>query len=338
METFKKMPKIDLHCHLDGSLSIETIRDLSKEAGISVPESDDELKKLLVAPENCGSLKEYLEKFSLPISLLNIKQNLRKASYSVVEAAAKENVTYIEIRFAPLSFTNKGLKVFEIIEEVILGMKKAEEDFNINANIIVCGMRHEPVEKNIEMLKAAREFLGYGLCAIDIAGNELEFPTYTQRDLFIEAKKLDMPFTIHAGECENSQNVIDAVELGAKRIGHGIAIKDNEEARKLCLNRGIGLELCPTSNMQTKAIASWAEYPIRMFMDEGLKVTVNTDNRMVSDTNLTNEFTKLNKYFGIGEEEIRKIYLNSIDCAFASDEVKQILYKKMIDVSQYKQL
>lgn len=329
MNEIRSIPKIDLHCHLDGSLSTETIRDLAKQSEISIPESDTELKKLLIAPENCGSLMEYLERFRLPISCLNIKENLRKASYSVVEDAARENVTYIEVRFAPLSHINRGLKVFEVLEEVILGMKKAEEDFNINANIIACGMRHEPVEKNIEMLKAAREFLGFGLCAIDIAGNELDFPPYAQRELFSEARRLNMPFTIHAGECGSAQNVIDAVELGAKRIGHGIAIKYSEEARKLCLRKGIGLEMCPTSNMQTKAIASWDDYPIRMFMDDGLKVTVNTDNRTVSDTNLTNEFHILNRHFGINEEEIRKIYLNSIDCAFASDEVKEILYNKI---------
>lgn len=330
IEAIRKIPKIDLHCHLDGSISVETIRELAKQAEICIPQSDAELKKLLVAPEDCGSLMEYLEKFRLPISCLNIKENIRKASYSVVKNAASENVTYIEIRFAPLSHTSKGLKVFEILEEVISGIKKAEEDFNINANVIACGMRHELVEKNIEMLKIAREFLGSGLCAIDIAGNEIDFPPYVQRDFFKEAKRLDIPFTIHAGECGSAQNVIDAIELGAKRIGHGIAIKDNKEARKLCLNKGIGLEMCPTSNMQTKAINSWTEYPIRMFMNEGLKVTINTDNRTVSDTDLTNEFITLYKHFGINEEEIRRIYLNSIDCAFASDEVKQILYNKLM--------
>ena len=190
-------------------------------------------------------------------------------------------------------------------------------------------MRHHTEEESMEMIKAARKFLGKGLCAVDLAGNEAAFPMKNFEKLFANARELELPFTIHAGECGSVENVVDSVNAGARRIGHGIALKGNKEAMDLCREKKIGIEMCPISNMQTKAVADPADYPIREFLDAGLKVTLNTDNRMVSNSTLAKEIEFVQKNYGITDEEIWKMTENAIEVSFANDEVKQMLLKKL---------
>lgn len=325
-------PKIDLHCHLDGSLSETTIRRLAGRSGISLPKYSADLIRKLSAPADCQSLEEYLECFNLPVACLKSEENLRDAAQSVIIDAAEEDVIYIELRFAPLLHTGEGFNVRDVIESVVLGVQngvdkvKSQGKF-MEAGVIVCGMRHMPVTENVRMLKAAGEFLNHGVCGVDIAGGEVGFPPMVQKDLFDMARDMRMPITIHAGECGSISNVLDAVALGASRIGHGIALYKDAGARRMIKNLGIILEICPVSNLQTKAIDTWENYPFRMFMDEGLKVTVNTDNRMVSQTSMANEFEQLKVHCGLTDADEKQILLNSIEGAFADDSVKSALWQ-----------
>lgn len=329
--------KIDLHCHLDGSMPVETFIKLAKDSDIQFQErldemQMDEIKKLISAPKDCQSLKQYLECFDLPGKCLQTKAHLYEAAKAEILAAAQDDVVYIELRFAPLLHTQQGLTVPEILESVINGVKdgcasvKASGQY-IEGGVIVCGMRHEPVEKNVAMLKACADFIGYGLCGVDIAGNEADFPPMLQKDLFDLAADMHLPATIHAGECGSVSNVLDAVALGAKRIGHGIALVKDTYARNFCKKQGIFLEMCPTSNLQTKAVMQWQDYPFRLFMEDGLKVTINTDNRTVSQTTLQEEYTLLHKHCDMTEEDEKIIYKNSVEAAFASDDIKNELMK-----------
>lgn len=166
------------------------------------------------------------------------------------------------------------------------------------------------------MIRTAREYLGNGVCAADLAGAEAIYPMSEFMELFGQAKKLGMPFTIHAGECGNVQNILDSVEAGALRIGHGIAMRGNSEVQKMIREKGIGVEMCPISNLQTKAVESESQYPLREFLDNGIKVTINTDNRTVSNTTMTKELQFIQEHYRITDEEIRLMMINAVDTAF----------------------
>lgn len=323
------LPKIELHCHLDGSLLAQTVRELARMSGIEIPEDEEELRRTLQVTDECGSLVEYLQKFKLPLSCLQTSETLYYAAYSLIKDAAAENVIYIEVRFAPLSCLERGLTVKEAIKSAITGMQQGCEEFGVKGDILLCGMRHEAVDKNIAMLREAQEFLGKGVCGVDIAGSEADFPPIVQREFFYEAQKLGFPITIHAGECKNAGNVHDAILLGAKRVGHGIAIMDEEEILQEVKKYGIGLEMCPSSNLQTRAVESLDNYPLLKFFKEGLCVTLNTDNRMVTGTTLSEEYWKMAERFGLSCEDLRKITSNAIDCAFANEEVKRELHQRV---------
>ena len=166
------------------------------------------------------------------------------------------------------------------------------------------------------MIRTAREYLGNGVCAADLAGAEAIYPMSEFMELFGQAKKLGMPFTIHDGECGNVQNILDSVEAGALRIGHGIAMRGNSEVQKMIREKGIGVEMCPISNLQTKAVESESQYPLREFLDNGIKVTINTDNRTVSNTTMTKELQFIQEHYRITDEEIRLMMINAVDTAF----------------------
>lgn len=322
---FKNIPKLDLHCHLDGSMSFEVTKQLLSQKGQEV--SLEELKEKLEAPEDCQSLAEYLEKFDLPISLIQNADGLKEAAYDVAKQAAMENVKYIEVRFAPYFSTTDGLKVPEIIENVQKGLKRAEDEFGIFSGIIVCAMRHLDMETNISVLKQSMELYGAGLVACDIAGDEKPHTNLEYKEYFDMAKKLGIPFTIHSGECGNANNIAEAVQMGAKRVGHGIAMADYPDIIKLCADKKIGVEMCPISNMQTKAIDDFSKYPFEKFVKAKVPVSINTDNRTVSNTSCTKEWEMLSKIYDFTSEDICKIYKDSVEMSFASEDIKDKLLK-----------
>lgn len=322
VEEISKLPKIDLHCHLDGSLSYEFISNRCAEINdINV------YKKRLCAPPDCSSLTEYLTCFDLPISLIQTKENITAAVLDVIWQASLDSVSYIEIRFAPTFSVNDNLNYRDICEAAIDGCKEGLAKYKVYSNIILCAMRHLDYETNKTVLKYAREYLGEGICALDLAGDESAFGNTEFVDLFNDAKKYELPFTIHSGECGSVRNVELALDFGAKRIGHGIALINDNNLMKRCKEEGIGLELCPTSNYQTRAVSPNYPYPLKSFLSYGLLATVNTDNRTVSDTTMCKELDFIQKNHNISDEDIVKIYKNSVEIAFASDDVKHELLR-----------
>lgn len=310
----QQLPKIDLHCHLDGSLTKAMIERYVDQ--LVTPQ-------MLTVSDYCQSLTEYLEKFDLPLQCLQSESGLEDGAYSFVEEAARDNVQYVEVRFAPMLSVHDSLNCEKVIEAVRKGMERGKETFGVRYGIIVCAMRNHSVEQNLKMLKCAREFLGYGVCALDLAGDESAYPTLQFRELFQEANRLEMPFTIHSGETGNLENVRVAYELGAKRIGHGIALKKDPELMRAYAAAGIGVEMCPTSNFQTKAVRSWEEYPLRQFMDAGIQVSIHTDNRTVSGTTMTKELTKIYEQYDQDDALILKLLNNAAESAF-DPEIKNI--------------
>ena len=317
---FLNRPKIDLHCHLDGSLVLQSMSEiLGREVR----------KEEIQVSDNCTSLAEYLQKFDLPISCIQTEAGIKKSAKDFLLGLQKDHMKYVEARFAPFFSCGEGLSYRQIMESVLDGLKEASEETGILYQVIACNMRHLDEETNIRMMRECREFLGEGLCAIDLAGDEKSMPNALFRNLFEEAKKLDYPYTIHAGECGSVQCITDAVELGAKRIGHGIAMMGNVEVQKLLASKRIGVEMCPISNYQTKALLPEQIYPVREFAKAGVPVTINTDNRTVSNTSITKEMEFLNEKFGISEEEFYRYQMNAIDAAFCDDAIKHELWKEL---------
>ncbi|NFN87805.1 adenosine deaminase [Clostridium sporogenes] len=324
---FKKLPKIELHCHLDGSLRVDTILDIAKKDGITLPSyNKEDLIKHLSIIDDCNSLDEYLNKFFIPNKVMQTKENLKRISFQLLEDAAKDNVKYIEVRFAPLLHIERGLTIEEIIESILDGMKKAEEFYGIKGNLILGCMRNMDISSAIEVVKKGSKFIGKGIVAIDLCGGEEpHFP-----GKFIEvlnlAKEYGYRITIHAGETGVGENVLEAINLlHAERIGHGIYIKDCPEAYKLVKEKNIPLEVCPTSNLHTKASESYKSHPFMGFLKDGIKVTINTDNMTVSNTTITKELEMLNKFCDLSIEDYKTLYLNAVEASFASSEIKEIL-------------
>lgn len=315
-ETPENLPWIDLHCHLDGSLSRGCIEEL---LGRKVEQEE------LQADPDCKSLAQYLEKFDLPLQCLQTPFGLKRAGYDFMQNIAPDGLRYVEVRFAPLLSQREGMSTGQVIQSVLEGLEQGKQEFGIAYGVIVCAMRHQSVEDNKRMLKEAREYLGQGICAADLAGDEASYPMSGFRELFGEVKKMGMPFTIHAGECGSVQNILDAVECKASRIGHGIALRGHREAMKLCREQGIGIEMCPISNLQTKAVRDSSEYPMKEFLDENLLVTINTDNRTVSGTSIQREISFVRENCKITEEEVRRMMKNAVEISFAPEETKHRL-------------
>lgn len=319
-EQLKNLPKIELHCHLDGSLSMEFMK---QKLGRSVSYQEIQVSK------DCDSLAEYLEKFDLPGQCLKDADGLRKAGYDFLRSASRENVIYTEVRFAPLLSVSSGMGTEQVIASLLEGLEKGRQDFGVEYNVITCAMRHHSPEENLAMLQASQEFLGAGVCAADLAGAEASYPMSGFLELFEKVRQMGMPFTIHAGECGNAKNIADAVEAGASRIGHGIAMTGKPKLQQICKDRHIGVEMCPVSNLQTKAVKHVEDYPLREFLDAGLLASIHTDNRTVSGTSLTKELGFVQEVCKIHEEEIRLLQRNAVETAFADDVVKERLWKRL---------
>lgn len=324
LETIKEIPKAELHCHLDGSIPVGTLFKMVKKQESEFTIKDiDEFRKYVTISGECKSLKEYLYRFDYPIKVLQTKENLEAATMEILEAASSENVRYIELRFAPLFHLEKGLSPEEVVEAVLEGKKQGEEKYNIACGIILCAMRHMDCAKSTELVELANKFKDKGVVAVDLAGNEEDFPPELHKQAFELAKKYGIHITIHAGETGRSENIIKSIkELYAERIGHGtFAYKDKAVEEYLKVN-AIPLEVCPTSNVQTKAVDSIKNHPLKRYIEEGLKITLNTDNRTVSKVTLSEEYVNVMEQADISFEQVIGIMRNTIEAGFCSKEVK----------------
>ena len=314
---------IDLHLHLDGSLSVKSVKELAALQNIEIPENEEELLKLLRINDDCKDLTEYLEKFAFPGMLLQTKEAVALSVYNLQK---EQGLIHAEIRFAPQLHTRKGLSQREVIEAAIEGLDRSD----FSAGLILCCMRgNDNHEENLETVKIAKGFLGKGVVSVDIAGAEALFPTENFADLFALARELEIPFTIHAGEADGPKSVWKALEFGTKRLGHGVRSLEDPALIEKIVSEGITLELCPTSNIHTCMFPSIGEYPLRKLMEAGVKVTINTDNMTVSNINLAKEFGKLISAFNLTDEEIKGFARNSVNACFADEETKKVLLKKI---------
>lgn len=324
---------IDLHLHLDGSLPIKTVLKLARMQRIGLPsDNENELKKYLSVSPNAQSLNDYLKCFDLPLSLLQTADSVHFAVTELITELDRQGLIYSEIRFAPQLHTKKGCTQEQIIKAAVSGKYDAEKRLNIRSNLILCTMRGGRKEDNLLTVRLAAEYLSYGVCAVDLAGAEALHKTGLYRDVFKLAVKLGVPFTIHAGEADGVQSVQSALSFGAKRIGHGVAAAGSAELMQKIKALGVSVECCITSNLQTKAVLSLNNHPLKNFVDFGINATVNTDNMTVSNTTIEREYELVQN---LSPELSKKaLLLNAADSAFILPDEKERLKEKINLVMQ----
>ncbi len=314
---------IELHCHLDGSLSREDIGYLCR---LNHKEDVDLDSIKLTADKSIKSLTDYLVCFDFPISVLQTAESITYATYSLFRRLSSQGILYAEVRFAPQQHTKNGLTQEQVILAAISGLEMAKRETRIAGQLILCAMRGENTKpSNKETIDLAASFLGKGVCGVDLAGAEGLFPNENYFEEFKMARDLNLPITIHSGEASGAKSVWSAIKMGASRIGHGIhAIEDPQLIEFLAATR-IGLEVCPTSEVDTCAIASYSDCPIPQFLKKNLLFTLGTDDMTVSNITLSEEYHKASNTFSLGEDQRKKLYLNAVEMAFLETEKKAFL-------------
>ncbi|HEL2418744.1 adenosine deaminase [Streptococcus suis] len=325
MLNVNELVKTELHCHLDGSLSLGVIRQLAQMAKITIPGEDEALRKLVSVHGKVDSLMAYLKLFDFVRPLLQTSTALELAAYDLVRQAASDKVIYIEVRFAPELSTDQDLTILEAVSAVLVGLNRGQEDFGVVAKLLVCGLKQTKPNQTKELFSAIADLAPKGLVGFDFAGNEADYPTEELRDIIQFTQALGYPMTFHAGECGCVTNVIQALELGIRRIGHGTALTRNPEAIQAFVNSGATLEMCLTSNLQTGAADSIEYFPYHELVEAGANITINTDNRTVSNTTLNREYQLFVEYFGTSKADFYRFNQNAIQASFASEEEKKVL-------------
>lgn len=323
----KKYAIIDLHLHLDGSMSLECARSLAKKQGIALPDDKELLSRLRVS-DDCRDLNEYLERFDLPLSLLQTAEAISESVERLCNELQSQGLIYAEIRFAPQLHLQKGLTQEEVVLAAIEGLNRSD----FFASLILCCMRGaDNREANIETVRLVKKYLEKGVCAVDLAGAEALFPNEGFVDVINYARSLSLPMTLHAGEALGADSVASAIELGAGRIGHGVRSIEKPEILKSLAEKKIPLELCPTSNLNTRVFDDLKDYPIRTFLESGVLITVNTDNMSVSATTLAEEYQRLADALELTEADLKKIALCSISATFLDSKGREKIFD-MVDI------
>ena len=317
-ELIEKLPKTDLHVHLDGSLRISTLIELAKEQNIQLPTTDpDEMHKLIVCGEHTSSLEEYLRGFPIVNLVLQTKESLRRAAYELAEDAARENVRYMEVRYSPILHTNRGLKLTEISQAVIDGLRRAEREFKIKTGVIICGIRDMDPTSSLKLAELAIAFKNKGVIGFDLAGGEYNNPAKAHKEAFDLALKNNLNITIHAGEAYGPESIHQALHYcGTHRIGHGTRLVEDGDLLNCVNDHRIPLEICLKSNFHTKAVPDIRNHPIDFYIDYGLRVTINTDNRTISDTTVTDEYMLAINELKLDYPTIKYVILNGFKSAF----------------------
>ena len=320
---------IDLHVHLDGSIPLPAAAQLAAEAGLDF--SLAELQKKMQVPAHCQDLNQYLATFELPLKLMQSAQGIRTVAKAFHEQLDAEGILYAEPRFAPGSLTAGGLSQQEVLEAALAGRADfyAEHPQSaLHTAYIICAMRgtgEELKHKNEESIDLAAAYLGNGVVAADLAGAEALFATENFSSLFAEAQRKNVPFTIHAGEAAGPESIKAALRLGAQRIGHGVrSLEDAGVIQDLKATK-VALEICPTSNLQTRIFESIERFPLEQLLDAGLTVTINTDNMTVSNTTLSHEFELLQQHCGLDKNTARELAENAARAVFGDSSEKDRL-------------
>ena len=343
-ELVRRAPKILLHEHLDGGLRPATVLELAERASYrELPEaSDAKLAEWFAAGAARGSLALYLEGFRHTIALMQTAEALERVAYEFVEDMARDNVVYAEVRFAPHFHTQGGLGLDGVMTAVLKGLSRGEEDFGVEVGLIVCAMRNLSAMLSMQMAELAVAWRSAGCVGFDLAGEEAGHPAKHHIDAFQLVKRMNFSITVHAGESFGPESIWQALQYcGAHRIGHGTRLVEDMviyedkvislgPLAQYVLDHRIPIEVCLNSNVHTGATASLAKHPFPHYMRKGFRVTLNTDNRLMSRTTMTDELMLAVDHFGCTLEDLEKLSINAMKSAFAHyDERIRVIFERV---------
>ncbi len=328
-------PKVELHLHLDGSVLPETAWELAQAQGVTLPaDSLEEFRKFIVVTADCRSVNEYLKRFEIPLQILQDTASLQRVTKELICLLESQGVAYAEIRFAPQLHTRKELSQEDAIRAVLAGREEALRMCKeIKIGIILCTMcvGEETLneKENLETVELAKKYLGQGVVAIDLAGAEGIVPLTHFSPVFQKAKELGVPFTCHAGDSQESDTVEDAMNFGSRRIGHGHHIYEDESLCCRAIQDKVTLEICPTSNIQCQTRFDYDKHPAKMLFDMGLRVTINTDNMVLSNIDLDHEYDCCIEKMGFTEKDLIQMNLYAAEAAFLPEDEKKELIERI---------
>jgi adenosine deaminase len=333
LEFFRQLPKADLHVHLDGSLRLETIIELARAQNVELPSYEPaELRRAMNLGQNCGSLVEYLKAFDVTLRVMQTEDALYRVAYELAEDAARENVRYMEVRYAPMLHTRQSLRLTSVVEAVLDGLRAAHDRLGIESNVIICGIRNISPESSNEMAELAVAYKGRGVVGFDLAGAEYDHPAKHHKAAFQLVRSNNINTTIHAGEAYGPESIAQALHVcGAHRIGHGVRLREDGDLLHYINDHRIPLEVCPSSNVQTGAVRDLASHPMKLYYNLGLRVTVNTDNRLVTDTTVSQELWHCHTKMGMSLADIKSIVTAGFKSAFLPFHVKQAYLRRVSD-------
>ncbi len=325
-ERLHRLPKAELHVHLDGSLRPDTMLELADWRGVVLPAEDARALADHMLVSHASSLEDYLDRFRLTLLVMQDAEAIERIAYEVAEDHAEENVRHVEVRFCPLLSTGEGLTADEVLEAVLAGLARAQGELGIHTAMIVCALRSLPPATSQEMAELAVAYMDRGVCAFDMAGAEAGHPVRDHVAALRTAEGAGLPITIHAGEGFGAASIRQALELGrAGRIGHGTRLMEDPDLLQRVRDDGIPLEVCLTSNVQTRVTASHAEHPLRGYFDQSVRVCLCTDNRLMSGVTLTREYEHARDSLGFTWDELVRVARTGFESAYAPEDVKERL-------------
>lgn len=327
-----RIPKLDLHRHMDGAIRPETIVDLARKANHRLPTEDPiKLRRWVCVSPRCRSLTDFLKTFEVFYPLLRNPDAMRRIAVEMIEDCAKEGTIYVEGRFAPILQANPKASMEDIVRAVLEGMAEGERRFGIAWSVILCCYRSESPASSVKTVRLAEKYRDRGVGGIDLAGDELRFPARRHRRAFALAREAGVPITVHAGESKGTAEIREALfELGAQRLGHGTRVLEDPQLVAFCRDRGILLEVCLTSNVQTGVVRRIASHPLREFLSRGLTATLCTDDPAVSQTDLAREVDAARRKLGFGASEIRGMFQAGLQAAFCPKPLKRRLKERLL--------
>jgi adenosine deaminase len=322
-----RLPKAELHVHLDGSVRAETMLELGAEYGKPLPAADPESLRDYMHVRDARNLVEYLERFDVTLSLMQTGEALDRIAYELAEDLAAENVRYAEIRFSPILNTREGLPLTAAVDAPLDGLRRADADFGIRTALIICGIRNMEPATSRDLADLTVAYKDRGVVAFDLAGAEYNYPAKKHKDAFYTVINKNMAATIHAGEAYGPESIHQALHYcRANRIGHGTRLFEDPDLLRFVRDFQIPIEICLTSNVQTRAVESFESHPLRRYFDEGLVLSLNTDNRLMSATTVTEEFWRAHVHQGFSWSELVEVDLMAFGAAFLPlDEKKELI-------------
>ena len=328
----ERIPKAELHCHLDGSVRPETLIELGREQGVPMPRDDADALREYMVVRDARNLEDYLSRFATTLSVMQNAESLERIAYELATDAWREGVWYLETRFAPNLNTRNGLTSAQALEAAMKGLTKAEREHGIVARVIVCALRTLPPTSSLEMARLAVDFKDSGVVGFDLAGAELSNLPSAHAEAFAFARAHGVPCTCHAGEGAGAASVRDAIQsCCVHRIGHGTRLIEDGELTDYVNDRRITVEVCLTSNVQTRAAESLEAHPFPQYVKRGINVVLNTDNRLMSGTTLTDEYELAARQLGIDFDDLARVALNGFESAFLPFQERQELLGRAAD-------